>query len=193
MSVATGSFARPHREPCWTALSLRRLPGLSPSQHAWQSDAGSLTRSVISHCSAPFAIDVISQRTGRALPTEAAILDSAAARASWVREVYLMCGESPWVFARTLIPLRNLRGAANRLTRLGRRPLGEVLFSDPTTRRRRVEVAVLSARHQLFHAATAHLNDPPARLWGRRTLFEYGGEGILVNEIFMPAIAEHAR
>ena len=45
------------------------------------------------------------------------------------------------MFARTLIPLHSLRGPAQALTRLGRRPLGEVLFSDPTTRRLTVQVA----------------------------------------------------
>ena len=65
---------------------------------------------------------------------------------------------------------------------------GEVLFSDPTTRRLCVEVARITARHRLFARATNHLRRRPDELWGRRTLFDYGGERILVNELFLPGI-----
>jgi len=102
--------------------------------------------------------------------------------------VKLNCGREVHVFARTLIPLRSLRGPVHVLTRLGRRPLGEVLFSNPTTRRLRVEVARITPRHRLFARATSHLRRYPDELWGRRTLFEYGGELILVNELFLPGI-----
>ena len=105
-----------------------------------------------------------------------------------VREVRLDCGRETWVFARTLIPLRGIRGAVLGLTQLGHRPLGEVLFANPTTRRLRVEVARILPRHHLFARATAHLGRRPAALCGRRTLFEYGGCPILVNELFLPAM-----
>ena len=39
--------------------------------------------------------------------------------AAIVREVELLCGETPWVFARTLIPATSLRGPARRLAMLG--------------------------------------------------------------------------
>lgn len=109
-------------------------------------------------------------------------------QATWIREVRLHCGRETWVFARTLMPMRSLRGPLRALTRLGRRPLGEVLFSDPTTRRLRVEVARITPRHHLFAHATVHLRRPPAAIWGRRTLFLYGGERILVNELFLPDV-----
>lgn len=156
--------------------------------HAWLSDRGSLTRSVVESCPGRFAVDLVRQAHGAALPTETALLRAGPAQSMLVREVRLDCDRMTWVFARTLIPLRGLRGAALGLTQLGRRPLGEVLFSDPTTRRLCVEVACILPRHHLFAPATAHLRRPPAVLWGRRTLFEYGGSPILVNELFLPAI-----
>jgi chorismate--pyruvate lyase len=181
------------REPRWTALRERRLPGSSPHVHAWLSDRGSLTRSVIASCRGRFRVELIGQRRATALPGEAALLDRGAAQAMLVREVRLYCGREAWVFARTLIPLRNLRGPMYGLTRLGQRPLGEVLFSDPTTRRLRVEVARITPRQRLYRRATRHLGRPPAALWGRRTLFDYGGERILVNELFLPGIPELKR
>lgn len=161
--------------------------------HAWLSDRGSLTRSVVASCPGRFAVDVISQAHGAALPGETALLQAGAAQAMLVREVRLTCDDRCWVFARTLIPLRGLRGVALGLTKLGRRPLGEVLFSDPTTRRLRVEVACIQPRHHLFEKATTHLRQLPRLVWGRRTLFEYGGCPILINELFLPDIPRLAR
>lgn len=161
--------------------------------HAWLGDNGSLTRSVIASCRGRFKVNVVSQQQGSALPSEAALLCAGPAQATLVREVYLYCGRHPWVFARTLLPMRSLRGPVHALTQLGRRPLGEVLFSNPTTRRLRVEVARITPRHRLFGRATAHLRKQPDAIWGRRTLFEYGGENILVNELFLPAVGKLRR
>lgn len=161
--------------------------------HAWLSDGGSLTRSVIANCHGRFRVELIAQARGEALPGEAALLAAGQAQATLVREVRLHCGRDAWVFARTLIPMGSLRGPMHGLTRLGRRPLGEVLFSDPTTRRLRVEVARITPRHRLFARATAHLERRPASIWGRRTLFDYRGGRILVNELFLPGIPELRR
>ena len=176
------------RAPVWTGLSARRLPGATPHIHAWLSDGGSLTRSVIASCDGEFRVDLIAQGQGRALPSEAALLGAGPAQATLVREVRLYSGDEARVFARTLIPMKSLRGPVHALTQLGRRPLGEVLFSDPTTRRLRVEVARITPRHRLFARATSHLHHRPHALWGRRTLFDYGGKLILVNELFLPGI-----
>lgn len=176
------------REPAWVGLSARRLPGVTPHIHAWLSDSGSLTRSVVASCRGKFRVELLAQGQGCALPSEAALLAGGAAQATLIREVKLKCGRDAYVFARTLMPMRSLRGPVHVLTRLGRRPLGEVLFSNPTTRRLRVEVARITPRHRLFARATSHLRRHPDELWGRRTLFEYGGELILVNELFLPGI-----
>lgn len=181
------------REPRWTTLSSRRLPAAPLRVHAWLADRGSLTRAIIASCRGRFRVDVVAQGHADALPSEAALLAAGPAQATLVREVRLYCGREAWVFARTLIPIRSLRGPAQALTRLGRRPLGEVLFSDPTTRRLAVEVARITPRHQLFARATVHLRRAPDAIWGRRTLFDYGGEHILVNELFLPGIGELKR
>jgi chorismate--pyruvate lyase len=188
MSRCRKPFQRAFREASWTSLKSRRLPGASPQAHAWLSDRGSLTRSVKASCGGRFAVDVVHQAHGAALPSERALLHAGTAKALLVREVRLNCNGRCWVFARTLIPLQGLRGIALGLTTLGRRPLGEVLFSDPTTRRLRVQVARILPRHHLFAKATHHLPNLPKGLWGRRTLFRYGDCPILVNELFMPDI-----
>ena len=178
------------REPAWTTLSQRRLPGVPVCLHAWLVDDGSLTRSVIASCRGKFRVDLIGQARGTALPSETALLGAGPAQATLIRQVRLYCASDAWVYARTLIPMGSLRGPAQALGRLGRRPLGAVLFSDPTTRRLRVEVARITPRHRLFAPATAHLRRLPESICGRRTLFDYRGDLILVNELFLPGIAE---
>ena len=154
----------------------------------WLGDPGSLTRAIVARCPRRFAVHLVRQGAGAAMPGEAALLAAGRRRTALVREVRLHCGREVWVFARTVMPLGSRHGPASALTRLGQRPLGEVLFSDPTTRRLRVEVARITPRHRLFDAATAHLRRAPKVVWGRRTLFEYRGERILVNELFLPSI-----
>lgn len=178
----------PSHEAAWTRLDRRRLPGLTTSQQAWLSDPGSLTRAVVARCRDRFRVELLRQARDRALPGECGLLAAGPPQATLVREVRLHCGDQAWVFARTLLPARSLRGPLFALTGLGQRPLGEVLFSDPTTRRLRVEVARIMPRHHLFAAATDHLAVRPAAICGRRTLFDYRGERILVNELFLPGI-----
>lgn len=108
-----------------------------------------------------------------------------------VREVELLCNGIPQVYARTLIPEKSLTGRANQLQGLGSKPLGALLFSDPTTKRSRIEYARLTAGDRLYQRAICSMNEPVRRLWGRRTLFCYAGKPLLVNEIFLPAICDY--
>ncbi len=108
-----------------------------------------------------------------------------------VREVELLCNGIPHVYARTLIPKSSLTGRASHLQGLGSKPLGALLFSDPTTRRSVIEYARLVANHRLYQWAMDSMRGMESELWGRRTLFCYAGKPLLVNEIFLPAICEH--
>jgi chorismate lyase len=178
-------------EPRWIEQDELRS-GVMPSQvAAWLRDTGSLTRAVTRVCPGHFGLAVQSQGWGKALPSERSLLAVRAGMLSLVREVELQCDGLPWVFARTLVPASSLHGAARRLAHLRNKPLGAVLFSDPRTRRLGVQVARLNVQHGLYHAACSHLAQPPGEIWGRRTLFSYGGKRLLVNEIFLPTIAAY--
>ena len=135
-----------------------------------------------------FRVRLLRQGWARPRYSEGRVLRLRRGGVALLREVELLCDGRPWVFARTLIPAASLQGSARRLTQLGERPLGAVLFSDPAIRRGLTQVARLLPRHPLFQAACAHLQAPPAELWGRRTLFYVDGQPLLVNEIFLPDI-----
>ncbi len=128
-----------------------------------------------------------------AAPSERLILGMPPRLKALLREVELRCDGQPWVFARTLIPATSLAGGARRLAHLGDKPLGAVLFADPNTQRLAVEVARITPRHALFMSACSHLQAPPPEVWGRRTLFAFAGQKLLVNEIFLPPIPERGR
>ena len=176
------------REPRWISLARRRPVGVPDHFYRWIRDSSSLTLRMIEHCAGRFRVRVLNQGWGDPLASESRLLRLRRAELVLVREVELLCDASPWVFARTVIPAASLSGAARKLARLGDRPLGAALFSSPTTRRLRVEMARLRPCDALYTAAAASLEAPPAALWGRRTLFLYGGSPLLVNEIFLPRI-----
>jgi len=174
-------------EPVWRRLG-RRRPGEVPgASWSWLADTGSLTRRLQAACAGRFEVRLLRQAWGSALPSERRVLGHRGR--ALIREVELLCDGVPRVFARTVIPYRSLSGAARQLGRLGVRPLGAVLFANPSTRRGVVEFARLSPAEPLFAEAVAHLpGEPPAALWGRRTLYYYAGRPLLVNEIFLPSL-----
>ncbi len=155
---------------------------------AWLLDPASLTRRVVAVCPGRFRVEVVSQGWRRPLLNEARALGAPAARYALVRQVYLLCDEQPWVFARTVIPRTTLTGHERRLAHLHARPLGEVLFADPSMQRGEVEIARLTPGEGLYHHATQRLAAKPAAIWGRRSLFSLSDKPLLVNEIFLPDI-----
>jgi chorismate--pyruvate lyase len=176
-------------EPNWAEWRLQRFADVPIGIQSWLRDEGSLTRRVIQACATGrFRVRLLHQGWGSPLYSEARFLRLRRGEATLIREVELLCDECPWVFARTLIPATSLKGPVIRLTQLGEKPLGAVLFSDPQIIRGITQMARLQPRHPLFAAAAAHLAPAPKELWGRRTLFHIAKRPLLVNEIFLPDI-----
>ena len=177
----------------WMPLSQLRYACVDRSLYGWLSDNGSLTQRLIEHCDGKFEVRLRAQRWKPPLLSESRLLDMKVGEYAMVREVELLCNGTPHVFARTLIPKSSLTGRASHLQGLGSKPLGALLFSDPTTRRSAIEYARLLASHRLYQWAMSSMPAIESELWGRRTLFCYAGKPLLVNEIFLPAICEHKR
>lgn len=178
-----------HRaEPVWriaTRLHRRDVPELALR---WLLDPASLTRRIRAACTGQFRVEVLAEGWARPEYSEARELGIRTGSWGFVREVQLLCDEHPWVYARTVIPRSTLTGPQRQLTRLKTRPLGEVLFADPTMRRGPVEIARLTPCDKLYPAATRHLAPRPEAVWGRRSLFTLSGKPLLVCEVFLPGI-----
>ncbi|HRD65897.1 MAG TPA: chorismate lyase [Candidatus Competibacter sp.] len=170
----------------WHSRSRPFLSDAPPGLNAWLLDRGSLTRRLRRICGDRFRVRVLFQGWAHPGRDEACALKLRPGVWTWTREVQLFCGEQPWVFARTLIPSQTLSGRGRRLTRLGARPLGEVLFADPNVWRGPVEIARIAASQLLHQRAFAGFAEPPDAIWGRRSVFQIDGCPLLVCEIFLP-------
>lgn len=193
------SFSRstPSSEPRWRRLGALgpQLPGdLEP----WLLHQGSLTQRLRLCCGPGFNVQLRSQRYHVPLASERRLLAMPPKALALVREVRLCCGADAWVFARSLIPLQSLQGAGRRLGHLGTKPLGSLLFSDPKATRGLMEFAPVLPGQLLYEDAMAGeavpllkpSMVPPAELWARRSVFFYAGKPLLVNEVFLPGIAQ---
>jgi chorismate--pyruvate lyase len=173
----------------WEREAVRLLH--APARYAaWLRDPTSLTQRVQAACSGHFRVAVLSQVWARPSRSEARALRLRPGVRALVRQVCLMCDDSPWVYASTVIPRTTLTGVQRKLARLHTRPLGAVLFADPTMRRGQVEVARLVHGDCLYAHAVAALAQPPAEIWARRSLFFLRNKPLLVTEAFLPAIAD---
>lgn len=175
-------------EPIWRAERYLFAGQVPVGLARWLFNASSLTARVIAACPGRFRLEVISQGWQRPMLNEEQCLKIRANRHALIRQVYLYCNDTPWVFARTVIPYSTLHGKEKRLAHLQNRPLGAVLFADPTMRRSEVEVAEIRRGQKLFHTATDGLAARPETIWGRRSVFYLHDKPLLVSEIFLPDI-----
>ena len=164
------------------------LPLIGDAQlRRWLLDRGSLTRRIQMRCQ-NFRLDVLSQGFARACRDEYAVIEEHRGTRCFVREVSLNCGSQPVVFAHTVVAPRALKGAWRMLLRLGTHPLGAALFADPCIKRYPLRFRQLNGRHALYKRACMLINECPAKLWARRSLFVLRGSPLLVTEVFLPAI-----
>ena len=169
--------------PDWKRSTLGADARLQP----WLRDSGSLTRRIMLR-SERFSVEIFDEGKMRIAQDDSPVLDIAPGRLAWSRDVFLHADDRPVVFAHSACRLTSLNSAWKSLRGLGARPLGAVLFSHPEVVRLPLHYKVLSKGHPLYYRATCALNDPPARLWARRSLFYLHREPLLVTEVFLPGI-----
>jgi chorismate--pyruvate lyase len=166
-------------------------PSVLDALYPWLTDHGSLTARIRARCG-DFRVQVLSQRLGPPHVDEAAMLGLRRGELAWVREVLLIADGRPVVFARSVLPRRNVRGAWNLFHGIGSRPLGAALFADPRIAREPLTAARIDCRDARYHRAIASAGIAPVRagLWARRSVFRLRGRALLVTEVFLPAILE---
>lgn len=169
-------------ESNWQHLRRYHAAQLPCGTREWLLDQGSLTQRLIKRSQGHFGVQLISHSWQQPRLTEARLLGMGHREQAIIREVVLQCFNQPWVFARSVIPASSLNGHLRQLRQLKTRPLGAILFKDPSMRR------------QPFQLASINGNDPQIpeqlhqseKLWGRRCRFELAGKPIMVSEIFLP-------
>lgn len=156
----------------------------------WLSGPGSLTRRLQAICP-HLRVQRLRQEIAVPLRDEYRALHLRRGQRALIRDVLLICGDTPLVYAHSVIPLAGLKGPWVGLSKLGNRPLGEALFANPRVRRYPLEYRPLDARHPLYAPAVAHLTIAPQRLWMRRSQFALHGRPLLVSEVFLPEVLKH--
>lgn len=171
----------------WRPRLLQRGRAPAPALRPWLEERGSLTARIRARCR-DFQVQCLRQCREALGPEEAARLGLPTGVLAWARDVLLLADGVPVVFAHTVMPLRPRHPFDRRFFALGARSLGSLLFSDPRIARGRLEFRPLDRRHPLYRACRAALGPQPERLWARRSRFGRGAKGLLVNEVFLPAI-----
>ena len=163
------------------------LPSAAGAYRAWLTDRGSLTARIRARC--PGArVHVLFQGLRRPDRDEQFLFRKGSRTRVLVREVLLICGEVPVVFAHTVLDPEGVRGPWRTIRKLGNRPLGAALFADPRIQRHPLRVRKIGWHHALHRRVTQHIAAPPGSLWARRSLFRLHNSPILVTEVFLPEI-----
>lgn len=155
----------------------------------WLYDIDSVTRWLQRLCGPGFRVRLLYQRWQRPAEAERRRLGLRPGHYAFVRHVQLLCGDQPWVFARTVIPRQTWR-ARRHLARLGERSLGEVLFTDRSARREALTVALLRRGEPLMQAVSTATREPPPTAWSRSSVFRLRGRPLLVSEVFLRPLSE---
>ncbi len=165
-------------------------PSRLDDHYEWLIHAGSLTAQLRARCG-DFAVRVWRQGLARPSRDEAIALGVPRHELAWIREVVLCAGASPLLFARSVVPRGHVAGAWNLFSRLGARPLGELLFSDRRIVRDALWAIRVRERDPLALRAGTVGVDPDGRArWARRSIFRRGGRRLLVSELLLPALID---
>lgn len=172
----------------WRGTLARQEDALTPVLRSWLSEAGSLSARLQAACR-HFRVQPLRQRLAPLGIDEAARLGLAPGALAMVREVLLLADEVPVIFAHSVLPLFPRHPFDCRFLALGQRSLGSsLLFADPRIARGRLEFRRLDRRHPLYQGTLAALGPQPPALWARRSRFGQAAKGLLVTEVFLPAI-----
>jgi chorismate lyase len=166
----------------------RSAPPAHPHRlRRWITGRGSLTEAIVADFD---RFNLLRIRQTQALPyhDERRELNLRVHEIAITREVLLRDGELPLVFAHSVVARDDLRGAWRGLSRLGCRPLAEMLFRDPTVVRLPMEYRQIDWRHPLFKRANAVAPFSASTVWARRSVFLKAQRPLLVTEVFLPAM-----
>ena len=144
--------------------SLKQARDVPNAVMYWLDDDQSLTAKLKRKFD-DFAVNVLLQTQLEPHQNEVAILDFTGD--SIIREVELLGNTQVMVFARSVIPITN---DTKDLLSIGSKPLGEVLFNDPT---------IIRGPLQITHTGST---------WGRRSIFTIGTTKLLVSEFFLECL-----
>lgn len=151
----------------------------------WLHDRSSLTRRLQTLSNNQFSVTVLKQRWEKPRRAEAQLLNLPLHEVALIREVILHGNSTPWVYARSILPLRTLNGSLRFLRHWDNRPLGALLFRNPRIQREQPIVQQIACDTLPIALQTTAM---PSKLWGRSSIFRCGQHDLLVSETFLSAL-----
>jgi len=151
----------------------------------WLQESGSLTLRMKNSLNGDFDVSVEGEGFSSAFSEDADKLQQNPQDKMFIREVILSMSDKPHVFARTTIPEGSLQ-SLQQLATLGKKPLGEVIFSYPELIRTSLDIAKIAAQH-LVPRVVIMLGKENA-IWARRSVYDIKGHRFIVSEFFLPVM-----
>jgi chorismate lyase len=175
-----------NKEPLWQENRIGTRHTLPEAVQSWTYEFGSLTKRLRAVYGDSVAVKVLFQYWRVPFLTERRLLRLPEQRLCLTREVLLYVDNTPLILARTIIPTATIKFAQRSLTRLGTRPLGEVIFSYPHLERVAMDVTLIQPNIWTDYAL--QLTGIQSSLPGRRTVYAIEHKPLLVSEFFLPSI-----
>lgn len=174
------------KEPLWLENQHGTRHKLPEAVQSWTYESGSLTQRLRATYGNAVAVNVLFQQWRVPFLTERKLLGLHEQRVCLTREVLLHANGKPLILARTILPAATIKVANRSLSKLGTRPLGEVIFSYPHLERIAMDVSLIKPNEWTSNALSiAHIKQP---IWGRRTVYAIKHKQMLVSEFFLPEI-----
>lgn len=149
---------------------LEKIHFMPETLKSWLTDPGSMTARLKQHCR-DFNIEVLQQEWQVSFIKEAEILSIQPQELCLIREVIIYCDGIATIFGRTVMPKALFQDQYKDLQNLDATPIGEILFSDPSTRRSAFEYAKIEIAGNILYA--------------RRSVFYLSNQPLLLTEIFL--------
>lgn len=105
----------------------------------------------------------------------------------FVREVFSVGDDMPWVFGRSVIP-KNTFFAEPKIQTLQLKPLGEILFNSSRIHRDSFSFAKITKENIEYQQVTRHVTVSSSYLWARRSTFWFDQNPLFLTEIFLPEL-----
>lgn len=175
-----------HLFPVKLSADWQNLPPASLNTYVsnWLLEPSSLTTRLQNHCD-KFRVEVLGQEVIDC-PEEEACDVIIAGKPVLSREVVLYCDDVPHVFARSLLPISSLTGEQAELAKLGTKPLGQVIFNNPSLKRELIQIGCFSSQTSVGKLCQELQLEQLHDLWGRRSLFYIDDKPLMVAEVFLP-------
>lgn len=171
------------KEPRWQSVDRCLGFSIPASVKAWLYESSSLTQRIKQGFSGQFSVVVEGESIAKPFLADAALLNISQQQVSFIREVSLTVAGQACVFARTTVMLSSLQ-SLQKLTHLGAKPLGEVIFSFYDLQRTHLDIAKIK-RNEVSARVAALMGDS-AFLWARRNTYVIAGQPLIVCEFFIP-------